>query len=129
MRNADGISGNKFLLDTNAVLYILDGDETLAGFLFEKDLYISVITELEVSGFKDISESDQISIDSFLKEMTIQNIDESIKRITIQLRKTTSLKLPDCIIAATAISLDIPFITSDKQFKSLADLNLLFYEK
>ena len=29
------MNGDKFLLDTNAVLYLLNGDETLADFLFE----------------------------------------------------------------------------------------------
>lgn len=33
------MNGNRFLLDTNTVLYLLDldGDETLADFLFEKE--------------------------------------------------------------------------------------------
>ena len=46
------MNGNKFLLDTNAVLYILGGDETLSDFLFEKELYISVITEMELLSYK-----------------------------------------------------------------------------
>ena len=29
------MSGNKYFLDTNAILYILNGDETLTDFLFE----------------------------------------------------------------------------------------------
>ncbi len=41
------MNGNKFLLDTNTVLYILNGDKTLADFLFEKHLYISIITKLQ----------------------------------------------------------------------------------
>jgi len=42
------MSGNSFLLDTNAVLYVLNGDETLADFLFEKELYLSIISEMEL---------------------------------------------------------------------------------
>ena len=36
------MNGNSLLLDTNAILYILSGDETLASFLNGKDLFISV---------------------------------------------------------------------------------------
>ena len=38
------MSGNQLFLDTNIVLYLLNGDETLADFLQEKQLYISIIT-------------------------------------------------------------------------------------
>lgn len=49
------MSGNKFLLDTNAILYILNGDEALAKFLYEDRLYISIITEMELLSYKDIT--------------------------------------------------------------------------
>jgi hypothetical protein len=48
--------------------------------------------------------------------------------LTICLKKNY-LELPDSIIAATAISLKLPLITSDKQFKTIEHLNLLYYEK
>jgi predicted nucleic acid-binding protein len=46
------MSGNSLLLDTNTVLYLLAGDETLAEFLNGKKLYISIITELELLSYK-----------------------------------------------------------------------------
>jgi len=49
------MNGNKLFLDTNIVLYLLNGDETLAELLNEKQLYISVITELELLAFKGIT--------------------------------------------------------------------------
>ncbi|MDB4921700.1 MAG: hypothetical protein JWQ54_3683 [Mucilaginibacter sp.] len=39
------------------------------------------------------------------------------------------MKLPDSIIAGTSISLNLPLITSDKQFKTLIGLDLVYYEK
>ena len=38
------MNGDKFLLDTNAVLYLLKGDETPADFIFEEQIHISIIT-------------------------------------------------------------------------------------
>jgi predicted nucleic acid-binding protein len=123
------MNGNRFLLDTNAILYILAGDETLADFLFNKELIISIITEMELLSYKNITSKEQETIKNFISDFTIINIDEKIKLNTIEVKKTSSMKLPDSIIAATAISLKLPLITSDKQFKSVSDLNLVYYEK
>lgn len=56
-------------------------------------------------------------------------IDESIKEQAILFRKKYLLKIPDSIIAATAFSLDIPLVTSDKQFKQIIELSIDFYNK
>lgn len=123
------MNGNKLLLDTNAVLYVLSGDETLAEFLNGKELYISVITELELLSFKKLTNKETKIINTLLSELEIVNITEEIKKHTILIRKNSSLKLPDCIIAATSIALDIPIISSDKQLSNLKGLNIILYEK
>jgi len=123
------MNGNKLLLDKNAILYVLSGDETLASFLNGKELLISVITELELLSFKDITQKETKTITSFLSELKIENISEEIKKKTIEIRRSTSLKLPDCIIAATAIALNIPLITSDKQLSTVKGLDIVLYEK
>src|SRR5580658_7777136 len=116
------MNGNKYLLDTNAVLYILDGDETLINFLFEKELYLSIISEMELLSYRDITDKEKQTVEEFLKEFIIINIDEKIKQNTIEVKKESGMKLPDSIIAATAISLKLPIITSDKHFKNVKHL-------
>jgi len=123
------MSGSKYLLDTNAVLYILNGDATLADFLFEKELYLSVISEMELLSYKELTDKDRQKIIAFLKGFVILNIDENIKLNTIEVKKTSGLKLPDSIIAASAISLKLPLLTSDKHFKNVKHLNLVYYQK
>ena len=123
------MNGNKLLLDTNAVLYVLGGDETLASFLTGKELYISIITELELLSFKKITSKETKAINAFLNELKVENISEEVKINTIEIRKTTTLKLPDCIIAATSIALNIPLVTSDKQLSSVTGLDIILYEK
>lgn len=123
------MSGNKFLLDTNAILYMLGGDKTLSDFLFEKELYISIITEMELLSYKHITAKEQKVISNFLKELVVININDEINENTIDLKKKHQMKLPDCIIAATASWLKIPLLTSDKQFKILANFDLVCYEK
>ena len=117
------------MLDTNAVLYLLNGDETLSNFLFEKQLYISIITEMELLSYKNITQKEKQQIIAFIDELIVVNINEDIKAVTIELKKNSNLKLPDSIIAATSVWLKLPFVTSDKQFKNLENLNLVYYEK
>lgn len=123
------MSGNKFLLDTNAVLYILNGDDTLGDFLFEKQLYISIITEMELLSYKDITALEKQTIKDFLNEFVIVNIDSKVKSEAIEVKKTSNMKLPDSIIAGTAIALKLPIVTSDKQFKTVIGLDLVYYQK
>ena len=89
------MNGNDILLDTNTVLYLLNGDKTLAQFLQSKRLYLSFISEIELFSFREISKKDLTIINTFIKEVTIVNITEEIKKETIQLRNTSYLKIPD----------------------------------
>ena len=123
------MSGNKFLLDTNAVLYILNGDKALAELLNGEKLYVSIITEMELLSYKDITAKEKLQIKNFLADFIIVQIDDDIRDQTITVKKSTHLKLPDSIIAATAIVLGLPFVTSDKQFRTVNKLDLLFYER
>jgi predicted nucleic acid-binding protein len=123
------MNGNKFLLDTNAVLYILNGDETLTNFLFEKELYVSIITEMELLSYKNITPAEKHTIEFFLSEFVIINIDNKIKLNSIEVKKVSNMKLPDSIIAGTSIALKLPLVTSDRQFKTVKDLELVYYEK
>lgn len=47
-----------------------------------------------------------------------------VKEITISLKKKYKLKLPDAVIAAKAIFLEIPLITFDKDFSKIEELEL-----
>lgn len=58
----------------------------------------------------------------------IHDIDRSIKEKAISLRKTYNLKLPDCIIAAAAITLQLTLITADKQYRQIENLPLELVE-
>lgn len=122
------MSGNKYFLDTNIILYILSGNETLANHLHQKSLYASFISEIELLAYKGLTAKEEKSIRDFLSQFRIINIDEAIKRETIALRKEYNLKLPDCLIAATAISLQLTLVTADKQFRQIEHLLLELFE-
>jgi predicted nucleic acid-binding protein len=52
--------------------------------------------------------------------LTVVPIDDEIEQKAIELRKTTSLKLPDCVIAATTIVLDAILLTDDDDLLRLS---------
>lgn len=123
------MNGNRFLLDTNIILYILSGDKIIANYLRNKILYTSIICEIELLSYKSISLNEEKGIQKFLSEFRIISIDQSIKELSIQVRKKYFLKIPDTIIAATSISLGIPLVTADKVFKQISELTIDLYNK
>jgi predicted nucleic acid-binding protein len=123
------MNGNSIFIDTNTAIYLLDGDTSLAEILHQKRLYLSFITQLELLGYPGITGKEVQQIESMLENCVVIDINNTIKSEVINLRRAYSLKLPDCIVAATAIYMDLPLITSDKGFKKIEELNLMFYEK
>jgi predicted nucleic acid-binding protein len=122
------MTGDKYLLDTNIVLYILNGDEDLVTFLNNQQLHISVITEMELLSFPNISNQESEDISDFIKDLEIIPLNEHVKNIAISTRKIHKLKLPDSIVAASAIANNIQMITADRQFNKINDLQLIFYD-
>lgn len=122
------MSGTNLLCDTNILLYLLAGDKTVSELLNLKKIFISFITEIELLTFKKLSIGEKKVIGELLSNCTIIGLNEEVKRKTIEIRINNKLKIPDSIIAATAIYLKIPLVSADKQFKQLEDINLIFYQ-
>jgi predicted nucleic acid-binding protein len=121
------MSGNNILLDTNIVLYLLNGEETLIPLLAEKNLFLSFITQLELLGSKYLKPDDILNIKQFISECTVIDITPEIKDITISIRQEYNLKLPDCIIVATALWLNMPLITADSDFTKIDKADLIYF--
>ena len=123
------MNGNSFLIDTNIILYLLGGNQTVFDILYEHDLYVSFISQLELLSYRNINNAEEIRIKRFISDCSLIDINESIKQNVITIRKQVSLKLPDCIIAATAMHLGIPLLTADKNFKQLPEISVVIYNE
>jgi predicted nucleic acid-binding protein len=123
------MSGNKIFLDTNIILYLLGGDKTIAELLDGKQFYISFITQLELLGYSELNTKQEKIIYDLLGNCVILDINDDIKTKVVLLRKKWKLKLPDCIIIASSLYLNLPLITADEDFKRIEELNLILYEK
>jgi predicted nucleic acid-binding protein len=65
----------------------------------------------ELLGFNTATAEEQILTETFINAALIFNLDDEIIKQTIELRKKIKIKLPDAIIAATAIAHDLTIIT------------------
>ncbi|GHV25178.1 hypothetical protein AGMMS4952_02290 [Spirochaetia bacterium] len=80
------------------------------------DCFISFISKLETLGFPEIQPDEEAGILQFLPQITILPSTSAIEAEVIQIRRKTKLKLPDAIIAATAIVIDAEVVTTDEHF-------------
>jgi predicted nucleic acid-binding protein len=122
------MSGKEILVDTNIILYLLDGSSTLEEFLQGKDVCLSFITELELIGYGKDTVEKEAKINELLNDCSIISLNSQIKERYIELKRKYNLKLADAIIAATALTFNFPLITADKQFKTVKELNLITYQ-
>lgn len=56
----------RIVCDTNPLIYLLDGDKDIAAFLHGKQVYISVISELELFGKQQLPKSDAMLIEALV---------------------------------------------------------------
>jgi predicted nucleic acid-binding protein len=122
------MSGISIFCDTNPLIYLLNGNADIAEFLDQKIVWLSVITELELFAKRGLASHETDAINTLLSSCYIADINPEIKKDTKRLLQTYPIKLPDAIIAATALYLDLPLLTSDINFKKLTDLKLILIE-
>lgn len=122
------MNGKSIVLDTNIVLYLLNGDENLATVLNGLKLYVSILTEIELLGYNGISIQDREKIKNFISECSIISLSNEIKELSIEIKQKFKVKTPDAIIAATALFLQIPIISADKGFEKIDNLDLFLYQ-
>ena len=99
------MSGNCAVLDSNIII-LASKQELNVDDLIEKydRFYVSIITYMEVSGFKNISEKEKVIIERFFKNVEIIDVGREIAKTVIdyKINQSKKIKLPDAIILATA---------------------------
>ncbi|MCL2511434.1 MAG: type II toxin-antitoxin system VapC family toxin [Bacteroidales bacterium] len=119
--------GQKYLIDTNVLIDAQIGRLSTKGLYFlakiiNEDFIISFITLIEYLGYKDISKSSE----EFISFAEVIETDKAIIQNCIDLRRNYKIKLPDAIIAATALAHNLILITNDeKDFKEIQRLSVI----
>jgi predicted nucleic acid-binding protein len=99
-----------YIWDTNTAIYYLqnqfsaDAEKLVDNIVIEHQTAISVITEIELLSWKLSTETDIEVLNKFISKCLIYPLDNDVKLQTIRIRKEFKLKLPDAIIAATALA-------------------------
>lgn len=124
--------GQKYLIDTCVIIKYLDNllppEATLfLDYLVDDDSKVSFITQIELLVWNPPIPEDIIIREEFLEGSEIHYINDEIIKGAIQIRKTTNIKLPDAVIAATAIYKDyILLSTNDNDFTKVLPLGLKY---
>jgi len=122
------MNGIKYLVDTNFIIHLTQKRPSIEPFL-EDYLAISFITEMELLGVFSISKAHKNNMQNLINHCFVFEMNSFIKQEGIILKQKYKLKLPDAIIASTAIHYNLPFISSDADFKNIKELELIFLEK
>ncbi|MBQ3619709.1 MAG: type II toxin-antitoxin system VapC family toxin [Bacteroidales bacterium] len=117
------MNGIDYIADTNTMLYITVNNPCIHPYV-SKNLGISVITEMELLSFRRISDNEVKMIKEMMMWCKEFQLTDNIKERAILIRRTYGTKLPDAIVAATAIECNVPLISADKGFRKIEELNL-----
>ena len=89
--------------------------------LNEADLCISVISEIELFSKPALPLNEAEELRAFLSDrILIMDLTGAVKNETIALRRNTRLKLPDCMVTATAVVLNAVLLTDDRKLLNLS---------
>jgi len=119
--------GQKYLIDTNVLIDAQMGRLSKKGLTFlanvmNENFIISFITLIEYLGYKNISKSSE----EFISLAEVIETDKIIIQHCIDLRKNHKIKLPDAIIAATALARNLILITNnEKDFAVIQNLTAI----
>ncbi|MCI5050848.1 MAG: type II toxin-antitoxin system VapC family toxin [Candidatus Pacebacteria bacterium] len=122
------MNGTNLLLDTNILIYYLNGNKTAYEIIANNHIFISVITKMEMLSFVNLSKEEEQKIEKLLSLFTVLPLSDKTQNKTIEVRKKYKLKLPDAIIAATALELGCSLVTADKQMLSVDELSILEFQ-
>ncbi len=89
-------------------------------------MFCSFISRLEVLGIPKLNLEDEIEIKTFFNDLELVEYNSQIDEIAFSIRKLKSIKIPDAIIAASAIHTNSILVTRNtKDFQHIPNLKLL----
>jgi predicted nucleic acid-binding protein len=118
--------GTGYLADTNTIIDYLENrlPKDSIELIDRINILFSVITRIELLVWPKASDKQIIILRDFIAASTVLDLTENTILHTIEIRKNFRLKLPDAIIAATALANNLTLITRNlSDFEKVAELN------
>lgn len=112
------MNGIKYLLDTCFIIELYNDNDEVLNIIHAKQIEssicaISPINRMEVLGFGKLEKQDKINLEQLLGNFESLIIDRTIENKVIELRQRYKIKLPDCIVLATALINELELLTLD----------------
>ena len=86
----------------------------------------SSITRLEVLRFPGLNGADEIGLRNLLAQLSEAPIDDAVIERAIEIRKSVRMKIPDAVVAATALVYEANLVTRNTgDFKNIPGVSLL----
>ena len=124
--------GVRYLWDTNTAIYFLQqqfppsAEKFVDDILKEEQPIISAITEIELLCWKTATPKDLEVLHGFIDDAFVIELERPIKQKTAEIRKAFRIKLPDAIIAATALVYGLTILTRNTDdFKNILGLDIV----
>lgn len=106
-----------YLLDTNALIHLQK--QKLAKGLPVGSYAYSVISEIELLSWPHMLPEHEQVWRGLLAPLYRVDLSAAVRETAIRLRRERRLKLPDAVVAASALTLDATLLTNDQQLLSL----------
>jgi predicted nucleic acid-binding protein len=122
--------GKGYLIDSNVVIGYLDNKLPIHGMasmnaVIDDIPNVSIITKIEVLRFNTSAAVYKV-LEDFINESAILELNDQVVNHTITICKSHRIKLPDAIIAATALANNLILITRNlSDFKNIKGLELM----
>ena len=114
------MNGNSALLDSNIVIYLSKNELPFTIFDEFDRLLISVISYMEVLGFKFRNNEEERFVKELIDLFEVRFVDQNVAEKVIEIRKQNRIRLPDAIIAATAAVDNLCLVTRNiEDFKNI----------
>jgi toxin FitB len=106
------MNGRNLLLDSNIIIYLAQKKLAPDDFILPDDrLFVSDISLMETLGFAFTDPAEKQETEALLNVLIRLPIADSVVMKVIELRQSRRMKLPDAIIAATAVLNDCIIVT------------------
>ncbi|MEO6284430.1 MAG: type II toxin-antitoxin system VapC family toxin [Dyadobacter sp.] len=118
----------EYLVDTNAVSHYLSGNLPELGMVFLDNVInavpnLSIISQIELLTWNSTK---NVVVKDFITDSFIFNISPEIVNICVTIRKGKKIKIPDAIIAATALVNGFTLVTdNEKDFEGIPTLKII----
>ncbi|QDA32317.1 type II toxin-antitoxin system VapC family toxin [Thermococcus indicus] len=118
------------MIDTNVLIYYLadaipEGELPKVEEILRKSFNVSIITKIEFLGWKGHTPEGFEKSKEFISFAHVIPLTDEIAEVAIELRRRVSIKLPDAVIAATALRYNLTLVTRNvKDFEKIEGLRI-----